>query len=332
MWKASKWDDFGAHLLCSADDGGGAGSAPSSSGGGDGGGGGSPAPSSPASTDGGGGSVGGAAPAAPEPSGLDWSALGTGDDLDFTPTIPAEKPPLPTEPVVPPVVPPVLPPEPQPAQVPPAQEPTQPTTATPVQGDGAAQPRLTASDPWRIAEGLEAHRAEVIPHLAASKFALTEPELAELDGSPEVAIPKLLAKVFLESQISMQKFLAQAVPGMVKKYNTVSSANEGAEKKFFDMHKALDSSNPQHRATAVRIATLYRQANPGIPLDQLISEVGPMVMATLRIAPGGAPQAAGQPAIPRGGTPFRPAVNGGGGAPIASEPANEWAGLGTSYD
>lgn len=79
---------------------------------------------------------------------------------------------------------------------------------------------------------------------------------------------------------------------------------------------------------------MYRQANPGIPLDQLIAEVGPMVMATLKIAQG-APAPAAQlaaPALPRGGTPFRPAVNGGGGAPIAQEAANPWSGLGVNYD
>lgn len=320
-------------MTLAPDDGGGS-ATPS---GGDGGGNGTsvtPAPS-PASTDGGGGTVGGAAPAEPAATpaaGPDWSQLGSTDDLDYL-SIPAEPPPPPTEPVVPPVPPeqPLQPPPVQPPPVPPAPP---PTAAQPPEGTGDARP-LTASDPWRIAEGLEANRDAVIPHLAATKFALSEEDLRELDADPGAAIPKMLARAFFESQVSMQKFLAQAVPGMIKNYNTVVKANDGAEEQFFKTHKALDVSNPQHREVAARIATVYRKANPGISLDQLIQEVGPMVMASLRIPQGTttaptAPAPAAQ--LPRGGTSFRPAVNGGGGAPIATEPANPWSGLGTNYD
>jgi hypothetical protein len=128
----------------------------------------------------------------------------------------------------------------------------------------------------------------------------------------------------------MQKFLAQAVPGMVQRYNKVSGANQSAEKQFFDRHKALDMNNPQHRSTTVRIASMYRQANPGIPLNQLIDEVGPMVMASLRI--NGAAQAAPASRAPSRVPAFTPAVNGGGGLSPTPEPANPWDGLGRNYD
>lgn len=271
---------------------------------------------------------------APAPPSFDWSALGSAEDLDHV-----EIPAAPSQPVPEPV-PPVQPTTPPAQPVPPKpQEPQTPATATAQpSGEGAPEGRpLTASDPWRIAEGLEANRDAVITHLAQAKFALSEDDIKDLDTDVTVAVPKLLARVFLESQVSMQKFLAQAVPGMVKQFNAVSSANEGAEKKFFDTHKALNINDPQHRAAAVRIATVYRQANPGIPLDQLIAEVGPMVMATLRVS--ATPTQAGQrvggtptPPMPRGGTPFMPAVNGGGGLSPTSEPGNPWEGLGRNFD
>jgi len=192
---------------------------------------------------------------------------------------------------------------------------------------------LSAADPWKVAEALDANRDMVLAHLAQTKFALSDADIKDLDTDVTTAVPKLLARVFLESQVSMQKFLAQAVPGMVQKYNKVTSANDGAEKKFFERHKALDMNNPQHRATTVRIASMYRQANPGIPLDQLIDEVGPMVMASLRINSGGQPQP--QAAVPRGAPrapAFTPAVNGGGGLSPTPEPGNPWEGLGRNYD
>jgi len=195
---------------------------------------------------------------------------------------------------------------------------------------------LSAADPWRIAEAIEANRDMALAHLAQTKFALSEQDIKDLDTDVTVAVPKLLARVFLESQVSMQKFLAQAVPGMMQKYNRVTGANDSAEKKFFAAHKALDINNPQHREATVRIATVYRQANPGIPLEQLIQEVGPMVMGALRMSAVAAPPAGGAPggtpALPRGGTPFRPAVNGGGGVSSTPEPVSPWAGLGQNFD
>jgi hypothetical protein len=179
-----------------------------------------------------------------------------------------------------------------------------------------------------IAAGLEFHRDAVLAHLAQTKFALTDQDIQELETDVVAAVPKIMSRAFFESQVSMQKFLAQAVPGMVKQFQAVTRANDDAEKMFFDAHKVLDIKNPSHRAAAVRIATTYRQANPNIPLQQLIAEVGPMVAATLRLNGATRPAAATQP---RGGTPFRPAVGGSGAPPIA-ETVNEWAGLGKNYD
>jgi hypothetical protein len=116
---------------------------------------------------------------------------------------------------------------------------------------------------------------------------------------------------------------------MVKQFQTVTRANDDAERTFFAAHKALDINNPSHRAAAVRIATVYRQANPGIPMQQLIAEVGPMVSMALKLN-GSAPRPAAATS-PRGGTPFRPAVGGSGAAPTAEAP-NEWMGLGMNFD
>jgi hypothetical protein len=313
-------------MLFAADAGGGSEAAPAApaSGGGDGGSTSAPssAPSPPSSTP---------APASPGPASeaevlagslpTNWENMGSVDDSDYIEVQAEPKAPLEPKPETPPPAPP-----PAPVQPPEPQTPPPPTAAQP-QAEGA--PAYSAADPWKIAEGLEANRDAVMAHLATSKFALTPEEVQEVETDAVAAIPKLLSRVFLESQIAMQKFLAQAVPGMVKQFNTVSSANESAEKQFFSTHPALDINNPQHRAAAVRIATVYRQANPNIPLKQLIAEVGPMVMATLQMNGGVRP-----PAAPNGRSPppFRPAVGGGGGVSPQPEPQNPWEGMGRHYD
>src|SRR5882672_244455 len=292
---AFKWANLYTRAFFGPDDGGGGSEAPAAPSGGDGGGGAggaggaSPAPAAPPP------SPEAPAPAgeAPAPQGFDWSALGSTDDLDYIA--------LPTEPPAQPVPPktPEVPPPPKPGEPPPAVPPAQPTAPPPPAAPQAEAAPLSAADPWRIAEAIEANRDMALAHLAQTKFALSEQDIKDLDTDVTTAVPKLLARVFLESQVSMQKFLAQAVPGMMQKYNRVTSANDSAEKKFFEAHKALDINNPQHRATTVRIATVYRQANPGIPLDQLIQEVGPMVMNAMRVNAPTAP-AAGTAAPARG--------------------------------
>lgn len=268
---------------------------------------------------------GGTTPPTPAPATPDanpWEALGGSDDLDYLEippkVVPPVVPPAPVAPVVPPVVAPVVAPV---AQTPVAPE-ASPAAAT-----------LSPSDPVSIANALEQNRNEVMAHLAQTKFALSPEDITELETDVVAAVPKIMSRVFLEAQMSMQKFLAQALPGMMKQYSTVTQANNDAETKFFDTHKELDIKNPQHRQTAIRIASIYRKANPTIPLDQLIREVGPMVKMALNV--NAAPPAATPlqiPGQPRGGTGFRPAVNGGGGSSPAPAEANPWSGLGQNFD
>lgn len=262
-------------------------------------------------------------PPAPEPN--MWDNLGSADDLDFLAIPPTPAPPTPTPPQpTPPAPTPPVPPQPG------ATPPQQPTPApTPQEPPAPPAAQLSASDPAGIADAIEQNRDAVLAHLASTKFAFSEDDIKDLETDVVATMPKLLARVFMEAQMSMQKFLAQSVPGMVKQYQTVSTANNAAEQKFFATHKGLDIQNPQHRQTVVRLATLYRQANPTMPLEQLIQEVGPVAMAALQVnAPAASPTAP-----PRGGMPpFRPAVNGGGGSSPVAEPQSEWAGMGANYD
>lgn len=332
-----KWANMSTRMFFAPDDGGGSASAsasPPSSSGGDAGGavpssspaggsdGGSSPPSSPPAPD--------AAPSTPEPANP-WEGLGSMDDLDHIE--------VPAAPPAAPVVPPPAAPVPPPAATPPEVAPAAPaaTPPSPAQPEPQAQPPapLSPSDPVAIANAMEANRNDVIAHLATSKFALSPEDIQELETDVVSAVPKIMSRVFFETQVAMQKFLAQAVPGMVKQYQTVTKANDDAESKFFEAHKALglDKSNAQHRATAIRLASLYRQANPTMSLDQLIAEVGPVVAAAVRAnAPPAQPSTPAAAMQPRGGTPFRPAVNGGGGAPPVAEPENPWAGLGQNFD
>lgn len=316
------------------DGGGGASSSPAPSGGDSGG---SAPSSSPADS-------GGASPASAPDSGSPsatpapsaWDALGSVDDLDEI-TIPDTPEPV-AAPVAPaPVAPPVATPPAAPTaqQVQPPVAPATPASTQPPAGQPTA-PELSPSNPLGIAEAMHAARSDVIAHLAQDRFALSQEDIAELESDAAAFVPKMMARVMFEAQTSMMKFLSQSVPGMIQSHGKVSKANTDAENSFFEAHKALglDPTNNQHREVAFRMANLYRQANPNMPMKQLIAEVGPIVAASLGVNGTLAPQTSAAPAAtpPRGGTPFRPAVNGGGGASPAPAQQSEWAGLGANYD
>ena len=159
------------------------------------GGGGSSSVAAPAPSDGGGG--GASTPSsAPTDSPVtsspstpsDWSNIGSTDDLDHLEIQASE------EPTPPPAEPAEVPPAPAPQAPPEQAPPPPPQAATEGQPQTAGAKPLTAADPWRIAEGLEANRNEVIAHLAQAKFALSEEDIRELDADVTVAVPKLLAR------------------------------------------------------------------------------------------------------------------------------------------
>ena len=324
-----KHDYFRRYMKMAPDDGGGgASSTPTPSG--DGGGASvSPAPS--------GGDSGGSPPASPPPdsgsteTASPWENLGSSDDLDFI-EIQQDKalaPPVAPPPEVPPPAPvPVATPAPVAEAQP--QVPAAPQQQPAPQATPPAEP-LSPADPAGIAAAMYQHRDQAIAHLAQDRFALTPEDIAELETDAAAFVPKMMARVAFETQASMYKFLAQAVPGMITKHTTASKANNDAESKFFEINKerGLDAGNAEHKKMAARLAGMYRQANPNMPFEQLASEVGLMVQTALKIAPTqpGAPVA-----IPRGGQAFRPAVGGGGGASPAPAPADEWAGLGRNFD
>lgn len=354
-WKSSTRMHFEGEAAGSGSGGGdGSGSASSGSSapppsGGDAGGG-----STPAAPDGGGAASPEPSPSpddgAGAPDEMDWSALGSTDDLDqievpaAPPAAAAAKPKkygaaaqVP-DPAAPPA--PVAPKPAAPAAAAPA-APAAPAPAQPAPAGEAPPVQLSPSDPLGIATALEANRDASLAHLAQTRFALSQEDIAELEDNAAAFVPKMMARVLHESQVSMMKFLAQSVPGMMKQFSTVQTANNQAEDQFFAAHQALglDKANAEHRKTAFRIASIYRKSNPDMPMEQLIADVGPMVAMSLKmpLVPGaapvpGSPTRTPQPAPAAKPTGFRPAVNGGGGASPATEAANEWAGMGEEYD
>lgn len=244
-------------------------------------------------------------------------------------------------PVVPPVTTPAAPPA--AAPVPPAQPapaaPTTPATTPEPSAQTQSAPLPSPDRPAELADAMIANMPAIVSHLAQTRFALTEAEVAELETDATTAVPKLLARAHVEAQAAAMKFIAQSVPGMIARHMQTTQANTQAQDKFFSAFPGLDKTNNQHVETATRIVSLYRGMHPDAKMEEVIQICGPMVLTAIGAtsAPAAAAPPAGAPAPRPPGmvppAPFRPAMGGGGAnpPPVAAEP-NPWAGMGGVYD
>jgi hypothetical protein len=198
------------------------------------------------------------------------------------------------------------------------QETTSPAQLTP-SGVGAA---LDPADPVAIMHALVANEAAATAHIANTLFRLSPEEVEALETNAVAAVPQLLAKGFVKSQVNLLQQLGQIVPKMMQRHIEAVRANSTNENKFYGRWPGLKS----HGDLVKRLAVTYRQMNPSAPLNQMIEELGPIVMlaATLPmqqlpgVPPGNGAVRAPQP------TPFVPAMGGPGSSPNSENTPNEW--------
>ncbi len=190
--------------------------------------------------------------------------------------------------------------------------PAQPPVSEPPAAQPAAQaPPLDFSEPAAIAQRILSDRANVEAHVAKQLFTLSQEEIESLETDVVGTIPKLLAKAYVASQTAMLQQLQQVVPLMAQKLTQQTKRYEDNSAKFFKKWPQIDQQ--KHGDLVYRYGVVYRQMNPQASLDQMISDLGPLVMQAAGIA--------AQPTAPRTPTAFTPAPNGGAvGLPTAVQP------------
>jgi hypothetical protein len=318
--------------------GGGSSAAPQSSGGGgSGASSGASAPSSaPSSPSPGGPASRSVEPSAPSgspagageaPPAFDYGAMfGDGPPVDLpletsapAPAAPAQEPtpvapPAPAAPVAAPAT------GEAPAAAPPAQG-GAPVGGPPQAGEA---PALDPYNPGMLAEHLARSEAQAIEFVAQNMFQLTPQEIEAVEQDVIGAIPKLLSKVFVKSQQNWLQQLDKMIPVMVQRHTDAMKRNGEGEEKFYG---AWPNIGREHSDLVNRYAMVYRQMHPKATLDELIRDVGPMVMMAARIPPNLGPtgqQAAGRAAPAANGRPPQPApFTPAGGGPVSASKTQE---------
>jgi hypothetical protein len=210
------------------------------------------------------------------------------------------------------------------AQTPPVAEPAPQPSPEP-QGPQGTSPQSFPTEPAEIAQGLMQAEQAMLDHLSTQEFALSPQDLEALEADAPAHIPKLLARVYFKSQVNLMQQMSRLVPQMIQKQLRVSESNRKNEDRFYSRWPDLDRG--KHEPLVKKYATVYRQANPQATLDQMIEELGPIIMMAGKVTPRAAAPVNGNGAAraPQP-TPFVPALGGPSAPPVAAE-ENPWAGM-----
>jgi len=263
---------------------------------------------------------------------------------DPTPSAPPASVTPPAKPPVEPQTPPAQQPtEPQaqppvdPQAQPQAQQPVQPAQppVEPVQPPAApepAQPPAPQQTPEEIVAAQQANRQKFVEQLTQA-YAIPEDAIEELRDSPEVAMPKLAAKLHADIFDSLFHGLTQQLPQLVDALITGRTTRNAEEERFFSKWSKLGT--PELRPKALEKVRQYRQLNPTMPLEQFQHEAGMWAHMALQIpleVPSTPGNGSGQP-VPAAPVPqqqprqqpFQPAgaSSAAGGVPLAPQ-KNSW--------
>lgn len=256
-----------------------------------------------------------AAPASAPGEAFDFSSIFQ-DQPDESSAAAQATPPKPPE--VPPEVPAAAPPAapPKAAEAAPV-APSAPVPATP-QTPSATPTEFDRYDPAMLSQHLAGNEAQALDYVAQNMFKLSPEEVEALETNVIDAVPKLLAKVFVKSQQNVLMQLASIVPVMMQRQTVAMQRNSDNQEKFYARWPQVEKA--KHGDLVTKYAAVYRQMHPTAGLDQMIEDLGPMVMMAGRINPGipvaGTAAAAVNPAAQRAAngrppppTPFVPAGN-----------------------
>lgn len=160
-------------------------------------------------------------------------------------------------------------------------------------------------DPASLATHLAENETAMVDHLATKMFALSKEDMEELETDVSKAVPKLLARTFVQMQKNMLQQMARLTPAMVQKTTEAVKRNAEAREKFFKRWPALTPD--KHGDTVDQYARTYRQMNPTASFEQMVEALGPIIMMAANVVPTPGPAA---PAAPPKPQPFVPASAG----------------------
>ena len=175
----------------------------------------------------------------------------------------------------------------------PVEPPKEPTAEQPVQPQESAADRdKRAKENRELAENL----------LATQHYVLPEELVEEIQTSPETAVPKMMAKVYLDAVANSLSHMVNMLPSLIQTTQQQTTIAQQAEEKFFATWPQLR----EHSDTVMKFAHAYRHVYPTAGLDEFIQNVGAQAMIALKMQPGEQPPPQQPQQQPQ---PFQPAAS-----------------------
>lgn len=186
-------------------------------------------------------------------------------------------------------------PEPEvPAPVPAAAKPPTPTAPEPKTPEPAkveppatpgTSPPLDLSEPAALALAMQENSDAVLQEFAEKYFKLSPEDVEAMESDLVAATPRLAAKIMFQSQQATLNMLARILPAMLTKHQSATKQNEANANRFYDRWKDVGITREKHGAMVTRTAQLYRELNPQATLEQMIEDLGPIVVQQAKLAP-----------------------------------------------
>ena len=178
-------------------------------------------------------------------------------------------------------------------------------TPTPAVAETPAQPAAVSDAPPSPDQMVGIYndwRRESEDLLANHHYTLSHEQAEELELEPHKAIPKLMAKVYLDAVSAAIGQITTHLPRMVRLVSEQEQANQATEQTFWEKWPDLKDA----KDTVVQIGQAYRANNPTASAQDFINNVGAMAMVALKkpIAGSSQPQAP----TPQPNAPFVPAA------------------------
>lgn len=261
--------------------------------------------------------------ASEETSKVDWAELDFHEEEDSGDLSRNEDEPL-TPPVTPVVPAPSTPATPTPPTTP-TLTPAASTTPTPTPAVAEIPPTTPVAvvPPTQTAEERNAAEATQMAELRRGleeAYKLPDEDLAALATEPELVLPKIAARIHEKLALNFQTAMQAMLPGMIHQVQQMQTQETQAKDAFFGAWPVLKA----HEEHALRVAKLFRQANPDVKGPDAIKRIGEMTCLALGLSiPGttATPTPSPTPTPTPAGTVFRPAggAGGGRGAPPESD-------------
>lgn len=182
---------------------------------------------------------------------------------------------------------PQTPPQPAAAQPQPAQpQPAAPDPAAvasppaqPPQPAAQSPQSLSPADPFGLARALQENSEAAITDLAQGVFRLDQKDLEGLETDVAGTVPRLLAKTFVFAQQQFLNQMGHVIPAMMARMAETMRKQSDAENQFYSAWPQLDRG--KHADQVRELGIRYRKMFPDHNLDQMVKNLGPLVLSAV---------------------------------------------------